>query len=116
MSVNYSRNWLMGALKWVIVALIVLLLYLIRKVLSRIIRGVSRRTSGLWGFYRKHETATRKTAQSVMMPVVLTGLLVPAWILSRFLAALILFLLWVCAVYQIVLHWRRRKEAKTSIE
>ena len=116
MGVTYGRNWLMSALMWVILALVILLLYLNRKLLSRATRGVGRRTDRLLRFNRTHESKTKRVAESVMTPVVLIGLLVPAWLVSRFLTALILFLLWVSAVYQIVLHGRRRKEAKTSIE
>jgi hypothetical protein len=112
MSVTYGTNWLMSGIKWVILAVVIGLIYLNRRSLSRALRWVEGRVSSFWGFCRKHEGTAKGISQSIMTPVVLLGLLVPSWFASPRLTALILFLLWLSVIYQIVFRSQRRARAK----
>jgi hypothetical protein len=108
MSFTYGTNWLMSAIKWAILALVLCLLYLNRRTLSRASGRGKRWLDRLLQFYRRHDKTANTVARSIMTPVVLLGLLLPSWFISRPLTVLVLFLLWVSVVYQITLRWRSR--------
>jgi hypothetical protein len=114
MSVNYASNWMMDLLKWIILLLILLILFLNRRILSRALRGMGRMLSGLQDSFNRDESTAKRIAQSLVTPFVLLGLLLVSLGASRPLAALVFFLLWISVVYQVVLHRRRRAEARAA--
>ena len=116
MTVTYGTNWFVSMIKLVIVALIFWLLYANRRTLGGKWRWVRSRTEGLIGPFRQHEKAVRGIAQSVITPFVLLGLLLPSWFVSRRLTALIMFLLWICAIYQLAIRLGRRAKARPAIQ
>jgi hypothetical protein len=108
MSVTYSANWVVGLLKWALLVLAVLVLFLVRRKLAKAARGIGAGMRALHDTMSKHEGAIRGAAQSIITPIVLLGLVIVLWTISGPLTALFFFLLWISLIYQLVL-WRRRK-------
>ena len=111
-SVVYTRLWVTKLLRWSIIVLAILILYLLRKRLKRLWSWLIGKGASIVNPFRDPESATRKLAQSGMTTAVLIGLAVIFWSLSEPLALLFLFLFWVSAVYQIVLWVRRRAQRR----
>jgi hypothetical protein len=106
--VIYTQLWAISFLKWFIFALVILLLYLFRKKFSNPWRWLKEKWYTLLKFYKQNEENLKKYGQSKMTPFILFGLVVIFWTISGFITVILLFLLWVSAVYQI-LHFRRKR-------
>lgn len=104
----------MGSIKWGFLVLIVVVLYLNRRMLSGGLSWVMGRMLALVTFSRSHESTARRITQSIMTPVVLLGLLLPSGLVSGRLSALLIFLLWLSVVYQVIFHVQRRARAKSA--
>jgi hypothetical protein len=113
-SVVYTRFWILSLLKWVVVALIALIIYLNRKRLMRIGQWSVDRLGDITGGVRRHESAIKRYAQSVMTPFVLFGLVVIFWNLSGRLTLLVFFLFWVSLVYQTIRLWKKRTQMRAA--
>lgn len=113
-SVVYSRSWVGNTLKWIIILLVVLILYLSRRRLTRPWRWLKGKVQISLDLYRKHRNNIERYAQSIMTPFVLFGLLLVFWSYSKFLRLLFFFLFWLSAVYQILLYWRKRAQVKAD--
>ena len=114
MSVVYTQAWVISFVKWLIFALIIWVLYLKRKDLQRLLQRVKAGFSDLTGFYEKHETGIKQALQSMMTPFVLLGIFILFWFLSKPLALMVLFLLWLIVVYQFFLN-RQKKAVKIEV-
>jgi hypothetical protein len=113
MSVTYSAGWMIGLMKWVLLALAVLILFLCRRMLGRAARGIGARVRALCDAVGRQEGAIKGIAQSIVAPIVLLGLVILFWSISGPLTAFFFFFLWVSLVYQLVL-WRRRRNGVRS--
>jgi hypothetical protein len=112
-SVVYTRLWVIKLLRWLIVALIALIIYLSRDRLMGIGRwagGWVRRAS-TW--VRQHERVLGRYAQSAMTPFVLLGLVLVFRNVSLFLTMLCFFLLWVSIAYHGIRLWKRRVQMRS---
>jgi len=111
--VTYSANWLINVAKWSGIVMFLGWVYLMRRNFLRALTGIRRSAMtvavSILEFLKGHEAAGKKIAESIMTPVVLLGLLGPIWAVSKPLAVLIVFGLWVSVVYQIVLRSRRKQ-------
>ena len=114
MSVVYTQAWVISFVKWLIFALIIWVLYLKRKDLQKLLQRVKAGFSDLTGFYEKHETGIKQALQSMMTPFVLLGIFILFWFLSKPLALMVLFLLWLIVVYQFFLN-RQKKAVKIEV-
>ena len=114
MNVTYGANWAMSSIKWVILVLIVGVVYLNRRLLFGGLSWAKGKARTLVNFPRKHEDTARRIAQSIMTPVVLLGLLLPAGFVSGRLTVLIIFALWLSVAYQIVFRMQRRARVKSA--
>ena len=110
-SVFYTRLWINSTIKWIIIILIVLIIFLIRKKLTKPWHWCKEKLGSLIDLWKKHQPTIKKYAQSNMTPFVLIGLVFVCYTFSWSLAALCLFLFWVSVVYQI-LNYLKKKEQK----
>jgi hypothetical protein len=110
--VSYSRAWVSGSIKWIIIVLIALLLYLNRGSLGRLGRWLGGRWQRGVGLYKKHERAITKVAQSHLTPFVLIGLVFLSWPLFRFLSLVFFFLFWVSMAYHLLEYTKKRAQPK----
>jgi hypothetical protein len=101
-SVVYSRLLVINALKWVVIFIVLLLIYMIRKRLIRIWTMLN----NLW---KKHEPVIKKYAQSPMTPFVLLALILVFWAISKVFALAFFFLFWVSLVYHFLQYRRKRR-------
>ncbi|UCG51456.1 MAG: hypothetical protein JSW58_14915 [Candidatus Latescibacterota bacterium] len=113
-SVVYTRLWILSLLKWVVVALVALIVYLNRKRLGKIGRSSVNRLNDIAGWVRRHESVIKRYAQSVMTPFVLFGLVVVFWNLSGHLTVLFFFLFWLSLVYQTIRLWKKRAQVRAA--
>jgi hypothetical protein len=111
--VTHSANWVMNSIKWVVLALLVLVLYLSRRMLYGGLRWAKSKVHALVTFSKIQENTAKKIAQSIMTPVFLFGLLLPTWLVSGHLTAFIIFLLWLSVVYQFVFRAQRRAKLRS---
>jgi hypothetical protein len=114
MRVVYIQNWIIRAVKWFIALVILLLVFLKRKTLGKLLSGIRKRLISIKKTTIKHDYSVQRVAQSTMTPFVLFGLFFVFLFISRFLTILILFLLWLSIVYHILRLHRKRKEKKTA--
>lgn len=116
MSVLYTQNWVITVVRWFIILLILVILYLNRKTLKRIFLFLKKIFNDLNIWVRKHEKSINRVARSVMTPFVLFGLFVVFFFYSRILALLILFLLWISLVYHIIHYYRGKEKRKIKAQ
>jgi hypothetical protein len=115
MRVSYGANWAMGSIKWVILVLIGVLLYLSRGMMFAVLRWTKVKMIALLVFFKTHKNTVKSVAQSVMTPFVLFGLLLPSILVSWPLTVLTIVLLWLSVVYQVVLRWQRGAQVRSAI-
>lgn len=115
-SVLYTQNWVVKVVRWFIILLILWILYLKRKTVKRIVSWLKEKYNDLSIMTKKYDKSINRLARSVMTPVVLFGLFLVFFFVSRFLALLTLFLLWISLVYYIVLHYRKKEERKAKTQ
>jgi hypothetical protein len=111
----YARRGLVLFARWIFILLILLLAYRFR----RWLRLGWDRLSAVWKKIRpgllKAEGAFPRMLKSSTLPWLLAVLTVIAWFLSRWLFVLTLFLLWVVAVYRIILYFREKRKPARGV-
>ncbi len=112
MSVIYTQNWVTKVVKWFIVIFILCILYLKRKLLKSLFQWSKEKFDDLQVIIKRHDETMNKIAKSVMTPVVLFGLSIIFFFVSKYLTLLTLFLLWISLVYHIVSHYRSKEKSQ----
>jgi hypothetical protein len=107
-SVTYTQSWLTKLLKWVIIVLILWILYLKRRTVTRVLRWSTDKVKAINTWYKKHEETIQKSAQSTVTPFVLFGLFIVFLFVSKLLTLLSLFLFLISVGYHIS-RYRKRK-------
>ncbi|MBN2355271.1 hypothetical protein JXO59_04120 [candidate division KSB1 bacterium] len=102
-SVVYAQNYLVSLARWLVILLILILLYGLRKKIKNFIH----RTVGIIEEYR---AGIVKIIGSRLTLIILIGFLLVSMFIGRALFLLIFVLLWIVAGYQIVEYSRRSKE------
>jgi hypothetical protein len=113
-SVVYTRQWVIGLLKWFLVALVVLIAYWNRRRLMRIIRFVVAGTRTVAGWIRDHEQAIGRYAQSIVTTITLLGLVVIFSSISLKMTLLFLLLFVVSVSYHVARFFKKRLHMRTS--
>jgi Na+-transporting methylmalonyl-CoA/oxaloacetate decarboxylase gamma subunit len=111
-SVIYTRLWVITAFKWFIFLIVILILYLKRKTLGKAWRWLSEKLSTFNKFYEKHEKTITKYTQSPVTPVLLFGLMIVFWTVSRLLGVLFLFLFFLSLFYNFTNYLKKRSLKK----
>lgn len=115
MSVVYNRSWVMKAFKWLLVLIILLILYVNRKLIGKALSRLRDAMQSISDFYKRHEKAIEGMAQSKVTPFILFGFFLLFLLISRVLAILAFFWFCVIVVYQISLSRGRRAQAKSQL-
>ena len=113
--VSYSRGWVSGAIKWIVIVLLAWLLYLNRSSFGKLGRWLLGKWQHVAGFYKKHERAITKAAQSHLTPFVLFGLMILVWPLFPFLSLFFFFFLWVSIAYHVLHYMKKRAKTRTVV-
>lgn len=114
-SVVYTRLWTVNALKWMLFIIILFIIYIGRKRVSRIGKWVETKSQGIKNYWQRNESTIKRGAQSTMTPFILLGLIVLFWSISKGLASLFIFLMWISIVYQII-QYRKKRKTNVKIE
>ncbi|MBN1406396.1 MAG: hypothetical protein JW956_01325 [Calditrichaceae bacterium] len=110
--VYFSSSWTNDVLRWLIYILFVLVLWLLRKQLVKLINLLKSVWMLIYEWYNQHSDSITKIAQSKMTLVVIFGLLMITWTFNySFLTVILFFLFWVSVVYHI-LNYRRTKSSE----
>lgn len=115
MSVVYNRSWVMKAIKWLIVLIILLILYVNRNLIGKALGRLLDAMQSIGDFYKRHEKAIEGMAQSRVTPFVLFGFFLFFLFKSRIFAVLAFFWFCVIVIYQISLSRGRRAQAKSQL-
>jgi hypothetical protein len=113
-SVTYSRGWVTGGIKWVLVLLGAWLLYLNRRSLVKLWQWLSGYGQLVAGWYKKHEGRIAKAAQSQLAPFVLFGGAIVLWPLFPALSLLLFFGFWLSLAYHLLNYWKKREQARPA--
>jgi hypothetical protein len=113
-SVIYTQHWLIALLKWLFFVFILWVIYLKRKAVKMLFQQSKDKLGSLANVLNQYDAPLKHRAQSKTTPFVLVGLLVVSLFISRLLALLVFFLLWISVIYQIFLY--REKKAQTKPE
>lgn len=114
-NVTYSRGWVAGAFKWVVLIIVAFILYLNRRKFLTPIKWLGKRFKDTVQIYKKHRNAIDNFARSTMAPVVLLGLVLISWPFSRMISILALFLFWISAAYQLLELRKRRMKTRPKV-
>jgi len=114
MSVVYNRSWVMKAFKWLLVVIILLILYINRKMIGKAFNRLSDTIQSMSDFYRRHEKTLEKIAQSKVTTFVIFGLFLLSLPRSRVFAILTFFWFCVIVIYQISLYRGKKAQAKAQ--
>jgi hypothetical protein len=112
LSVNYSQLWVVSLVKWLIFAIIVLIIFLIRKRLYNYWTGLKSKLDPVVKWFSSHEDAFQRFSQSIMMTIVLFGCMIVFWPISGFLGTFFFILFLVSVVYQIANFIKKRSQPK----
>jgi hypothetical protein len=115
MSVTYGASWVISLAKWVALVIVLWIIYLNRNKLAGGLRRVKGWVESVVEAGRSHEATARRVAESIMTPALLIGLLLPSWLVSADLTALVLILLWLSVIYQVVFRLRRRARNRNGV-
>jgi hypothetical protein len=113
-NVTYSRSWVPSTFKWLLIGLLLIVLYAIRKSLIRPWRWMMSRLESIAEFIRANRSGIEKAARSPMAPIVLFGLMAVSLTISLSAAMFMLFLLWTVGSFQIVEYLRKKSRAKAT--
>ena len=111
-SVTYTQRWLTKTVKWLIFLFMVWIIYLMRKILNRVLQQSKDKLNDLGNLYKRYENTIKKVTQSTLTTFTLLGLFIVTFSISRLFSLLVFFLLWVIVVYQISLYRKRKAQAK----
>jgi hypothetical protein len=109
-SVTYTQSWFTKLLKWLIIVLILWIIYLERRAVTRGLRWCAEKVRAINTWYKKHEKTVQKVARSPVTPFVLFGLFIVFAFVSKLLTLLALFLFLVSVGY----HISRYRKKKTT--
>jgi hypothetical protein len=115
-SVVYTRLWVLSLLKWLLVALIVLIAYWNRRRLMRLVRFAVAGAKTVAGWMHDNERVIGRYAQSIATTIILLGLVVIFSSISLKMA-LLLFLLFVVSVScHVMRFFKKRLQMRTSLK
>ncbi|MEJ2544774.1 MAG: hypothetical protein P8Y99_11975, partial [Calditrichaceae bacterium] len=110
--VYFSSSWTNDVFRWIIYILIIIVLWLFRKQLKKLLNWLKKVWVKVHAWYSQNSETITRVAQSKMTPVVIFGLLMITWTFNYTLITVILFFLfWVSVVYHI-LNYRRSKSSE----
>jgi hypothetical protein len=113
-NVVYTRMWVIGLLKWIVAAFVLLVVWLNRKRFVDAGRWTGGRVSEIAAWVKHREDAIRRYAQSIMTPFILIGLILVLRNVSGYLTLLCFFLFWVSATYHLLRLWKKRMQMRTA--
>ncbi|MBN2012250.1 hypothetical protein JW960_23170 [candidate division KSB1 bacterium] len=114
--IRFAQNWVMRSIRWGLVILGLLLLYLLRSVLRKLVLVIGAGMTWIKNQYGTHATTIKHIFESRMTLFVLFGLVVLFWNLSAIMTMLLMFVLWVTIVYQVLSHRKMKKEAQAKLD
>ena len=109
--VRYARRGLVLFVRWILLFVIILLAYRFRGMLRQAwiqIAWIGRTAQPV---LLRVESAVPRALRSRSLLWILFAAAIVAWFISKWLFVLILFLLWLVAVYQILLHFKGKKKS-----
>lgn len=112
MSVVYNRSWVMKAFKWLLAAIVVLILYANRRMVGRGLGRVGTAAQSFADYYKRHEKTVERIVQSRVTAFILFGLFLWSLFVSMAMAFLAFFWLCVIVIYQISRYRVRRAQAE----
>ena len=112
MQVLYARSGLLLFFRWILILLILLIIWLLRKFVWRLLKSIAAGLSAVIGYVRQHWAVVRVAWNARITPFVLAGLTILFFGVFRWLAYLMLFLLWINGVAKILQHFQARREKK----
>ncbi|UCG60396.1 MAG: hypothetical protein JSV52_08655 [Candidatus Zixiibacteriota bacterium] len=111
--VTYSRDWAAGMLKWVLIVLGLVIVWLSRRKFQKPWRWLKESIKTTVEIIRKNRAAIERAAKSTMTPFVLFGLAVVSMTVSVTPALVFFLLFWMSAAYH-VMNFRKRKLAERA--
>ena len=112
--VMYTKLWVLDMLKWLLFVFMALAIYLLRKKVAHLLQLGRQMVEEGVKFYRNNEQTFKNAAMSIFTPFALAGLFIVLLFLSKTLALLVFFLLWLSLVYQFVLFRERKAAAQAA--
>lgn len=109
MSVIYTRQQVFASAKWLGYALLLLVIYLKRKAIRRLLGQTKTRIES---FYKRNETVIKAISESRMTPFVLFGLVLLFSLFSSTLMFMTLFFLGLSLVWHLLQFLERRAQAR----
>ncbi len=112
MSVVYNRSWVMKAFKWLLAAIVVLILSANRRMIGRGLGRLGTAAQSFADYYKRHEKTVERIVQSKVTVFVIFGLFLWSLFVSMVMALLTFFWFCVIVIYQISRYRVRRAQAK----
>ena len=113
-SVVYTQLWVISLLKWLLTALIALIVYWNRHRFIRIGRIATARAKTAAGWIRSNERVIERYARSIVTPFILIGLVVIFSNISLKMTLLFFMLFVVSAFYHLVRFLKKRLQMRTA--
>ncbi|MEW6412299.1 MAG: hypothetical protein AB1483_07475 [Candidatus Zixiibacteriota bacterium] len=113
--VVYSRDWMAGVVKWLLIALAALLLWINRRQIVKPLRAIKKWTTKAIEVYKTRASVIRKVAQSPITPFALIGLGLVVWPLSYSLAMVCFLGFWLSVGF-IALDYRNKRRQQQAME
>ncbi|UCF04830.1 MAG: hypothetical protein JSV33_13030 [bacterium] len=110
MSVIYNRSWVMKSFKWLLFVIILVIVYINRKLIGKGLSWLGNCVQSINEYYRRNEKTLEKIAQSKVTSFIIFGLFLWSLIISRLMTLLTFFWLCVIVIYQISCY--RGKKAR----
>jgi hypothetical protein len=114
MDVTYSRSWVPSTFKWLLISLLLIVLYAIRKSFIKPCQWTMSQLESIVVLTKANRDGIEKVARSPMTPIVLFGLLAVSLTISLAASVFMLFLLWIIGSFQILEYLRRKSRAKAA--
>ena len=108
----YVQYWIIKTIKWLIILIFILILYIKRKNVQRILQKAKDRFNEL----KKHKPSIRKYAESKITTVVLFCLLLISFFTSSFLSFIFGFLFCFSLIYQFILFRGKKSHQELEFE
>jgi hypothetical protein len=113
-SVTFTQSWLTKLIKWLIIVLILWIIYLNRRIVTRVVRWSQGKVKAINTWYKKHEKTIQKSARSPATPFVLFGLFIVFLFVSKLLTLLALFFFLVSVGYHISRYRKKRTKTRST--
>jgi uncharacterized membrane protein len=111
-SVIYAQMWTEDLVKWIIIILIVLIIYLSRNKLKRPWNWMTTKVKDSREFYKKHEQTINRYATSFYTPFVLFALMLIFWGVSFPITSILFILLIVSIIFHLSNFFKRKKKER----